>query len=88
MKRKIFEWSHRILGFTIFQSFISILSFVGIYVSMEVLISRNLLDWRVHIGLFQFALAMAYLQIANVFYWLFDINILDFKLWRIKNETK
>ena len=87
-KRKVGEWVHRIIGFTIFESLIAVVGFVGIYTSITVLAELDKLTLGVSIGLVQAALAIAYLQVANIFYWIFGENLFDFKsLWR-KNETK
>ena len=84
-KKKIGEWIHRILGFTIFESFIAVIGFVGLYISMQVLSETNNLNFGTNMGLLQTALAIAYLQVANIFYWIMDINLFDFKkLWRKK----
>ena len=81
--KKVGEWIHRIVGFTIFESFIVVIGFVGIYISMQVLGETNNLNIKTQIGLLQTALAIGYLQVANIFYWIMDINLFDFKkLWR------
>lgn len=81
--KKVGEWAHRIIGFTIFQSFITVIGFVGLHYSMIILTEMGLMNFGVNIGLLQFALATCYLQIANLLYWLGDINLFDFKkLWR------
>ena len=86
--KKVGEWIHRIVGFTIFESLIAVVSFVGIYTSMQVLGGTNNLNFGTSMGLLQTALAIAYLQVANIFYWIMDINLFDFKkLWR-KDEAK
>ena len=79
------EWGHRIFLFTIFQSLIAIIGFVGVYVSMNVLIEKDLLYFGTQAGLVQMALAIAYLQVANILYFLFDVNLLNVKeLWKNK----
>jgi len=88
MKRKVLEWIHRIVGFTIFESLIAVIGFVGLHYSMTYLISINNFNWGIRVGLIQSALAISYLQIANVFYWILGINLLDFKLWRKKWKSK
>ena len=85
MKTKILEWIYRIVLFTILQSFITVISFVGIHYSIIILEEANKLTLGVQIGLIQMALASAFIQIANIFYWIMDINLFDFKkLWRNK----
>jgi len=84
--KKVGEWIHRIVGFTIFQSFIVVVGFVGLYISLQILNETNNFNYKTQIGLIQTAFAISYLQIANLFYWIMDINLFDFKkLWR-KNE--
>lgn len=86
MNRKTGEWIQRIICFTIFESLIAIFGFVVIGYSTKLLTEMNLFNWKVGVGLAQSSLAIAYLQIANIFYWWLDINLLDFKkLWRKKN---
>ena len=78
--KKVGEWIHRIVGFTIFESFIAVVGFVGIYISMQVLDETNNLNFGTSMVLLQTALAIAYLHIL---YWIMDINLFDFKkLWR------
>jgi len=85
--KKVGEWIHRIVGFTIFESLITIVSFAGIYTSMQVLGETNNLNFGTSMGLLQTGLAVAYLQVANIFYWIMDINLFDFKeLWRKKKK--
>jgi uncharacterized membrane protein (DUF485 family) len=81
-KRKIGEWIHRIFAFTIFQSFITFIAFVVINFSIPIFQETNNLGFGIRIALIQFMLAILYLAIANMFYWILDINIFDFKrLW-------
>ena len=76
------EWTHRILALIIFNSCITILSWVGIIYTMDYFMSRDIYDGHIMLSLINFAFASAYLQIANALYWLADINIFDFKSWR------
>ena len=90
--KNVGEWIHRIIGFIIFESFITVVGFVGIYFLMNFLVETNNLNFGTSMGLLQTALAIGYLQVANVFYWIMDINLFDFKrLWGKKmspNNTK
>lgn len=86
-KRKTGEWIYRIFCFTILHSLILTIGFVGLHYSIEVLTEKNLLTWEIQVALIQVALAIAYLQIVNIFYWITDTNLLDFKkLWRRKEK--
>lgn len=84
-KWEIVEWVHRIFCFTIFQSLINIVGFGGLYYSIQVLETSNNLSFAVRVGIVQCSLAIAYLQITNFFYWLFEINLFDLKkLWGVE----
>jgi len=86
--KKVGEWIHRVVGFTIFESLIAVVGFVGIYISMQVLGETNNLSFVTSMGLLQTALAIAYLQVANIFYWIMDINLFDLKkLWRKNGKS-
>ncbi len=76
MNKKILIWIKRIFLWTIFQSLISIVGFVSLYYGMEVVIEKGLLDWQVQAGFISAIIALTYLQIANILYYLGGINIL------------
>ncbi|RLG11370.1 hypothetical protein DRN69_07845 [Candidatus Pacearchaeota archaeon] len=85
MKIKVGEWIHRIVCLVIFENLISMISFVVIYVSLSVLTETNNFNFWVSIGLLNTTLALVYLRIANMAYWLMGINLFNFKkLWRKK----
>ena len=86
-KRKIGEWIYRIFCFMIIDSFIIIVGFTGLHYSMLVLIDANKLNLGTQIGLTQASLAIMFLSIANILYWILDINLFNFKkIWRKDNE--
>lgn len=82
--RKVLEWTHRIVGFTILESLISVIGFIGLYQSIMLLEELNKMTLGVRIGLVQASIGIAFLSVANIFYWFLDINLFDFKLWREK----
>jgi len=82
--KKIMEWIYRIFCFTILHSLIITIGFVSLYTSMNVIIERGLMTWKIQVGLIQVALAVVYLQIANILYWIYDINIFNFKMEKKK----
>ena len=85
----ILEWAYRIIMVTILHSLIITIGFVGLGFSMEKLTEFNLMNWKVQAGLIQAALALAYLQIVNIFYWIMNINLFDVKkLFKDKKELK
>jgi uncharacterized membrane protein (DUF485 family) len=77
-KKKIYEWIYRIILFTITHSLIVCVSFVALYVPLTVLKPEQI-TFGVRIGLMQAAFASSFIQIANLFYWLNGINLLNFK---------
>jgi len=77
--KKALEWIYRIFMVTILQSLIVLVGFVSLHYGMEIFIELELLDWKVKAGFIQAALAITVLQIANLFYWIMDINIFNFK---------
>ena len=81
-KRKIAEWIHRIAGLIIFDSFISLLALAVLLYSIEKLAELGVSGWEANLNLVLSALAFSYLRITNFLYWLFDINMFDFKFWR------
>ena len=82
-KRKIGEWIYRIFCFTIIDNLIAVIGFVGIHYSLVTLIELEKMSTGVSIGLLQVGLGICYLRVVNLFYWIGDINLLDFKqLWR------
>ena len=85
-RKKVYEWTYRIIMFTILQSLIYTIGFVGLMYSIEIT-ELNLMTWKIQVGLIQVALAIAYLQLVNLFYWLFNTNLLDFKkLFKNKDD--
>ncbi len=85
--KKICEWIYRIVMFTILQSLIYTIGFVGLAYSIEKITELNLMTWKIQAGLIQVALAIAYLQVVNIFYWFCNINLFDFKkLFKDKND--
>ncbi len=86
-RKKVYEWTYRIIMFTILQSLIYTIGFVGLMYSIEKITELNLMTWKIQVGLIQVALAIAYLQLVNLFYWLFNTNLLDFKkLFKNKDD--
>lgn len=85
-KRKIFNWIYRIFVFVILDSFIVVVGFVGLYTALTILQERGLMSLGVSIGLLQMGLAIAYLQIWNLCYWILNINIFTNKLFRWKSN--
>lgn len=83
--KKIAEWSYRILAATLLQSLIATITFVSLHYSMITLEEIGSLNWQTKIGLIQASIGALYLQLVNIFYWIFDINLLDFKMIR-KNK--
>ena len=82
--KKILEWLHRLIGFTIFDSLISLITMASLMYTLELFLEKDLLTWGVKAGLIQAIIGIIYLKVANGFYWLFDINLFDFKQWRKK----
>ncbi len=87
-EKEVIRWVYRIICFTILQSLIITIGFIGLHYSMTILTEMNLLTWKVQIGLIQVALAICYLQVVNIFYWIMGINLFNFKkLWtKQKND--
>ncbi len=86
--KKIFEWTHRIVAFIIFDGFITIISFVVLVYSIDYFTMKDLWGWEIAISLLNFTLATLYLRVANFLYWICNINMFDFKFWRNSNEHK
>ncbi len=85
--RVIFEGIYRLVMATILYSLILIVGFVSLLYTLKEINERGLMNWRVQIGLIQASLAIAYLQIANIFYWIMDVNLFDFnKLFKEKEK--
>lgn len=82
--KKVGEWIYRIVCFIILESFIMFVGFTALHYCMSLFETRGIFnEFGVKAGLIQLSLAIAYLQIANIFYWIMNINLFDFKkLWR------
>ncbi len=85
--KEIFQFVYSLIAFILIDSFILILSFVGMYVTIEIFTQRDLLSWGVKLVLINFALVSVFLQVGNFLYWILDINIFDLKYWK-KEEIK
>jgi len=83
--KKILEWTYRIICFTIVDSFILCASFAALYISLTVLTPEQL-TIGVKIGIIQAGLGSSFLQVANILYWILDINLFNYK--KIFMETK
>ena len=78
-KKKITEWAYRIFCFTILESLIAVVGFVALHYGISILEEMGRMTWGVQAGFIQAALAISFLQIANIIYWIGGINILNFK---------
>ena len=87
IKKSIIKWTYRIFCFTIIQCLIATIGFAALHYTMTMFMDMNKLTWQLHVCLIHASLAICYLQISNLLYWLAGINLLDFKkLWSNQNE--
>jgi len=78
-KKKVTEWVYRIFCFTILESLITIVGFVSLHYGITILEEAGKMTWGVQAGFIQASLAICFLQIANIMYWVMDKNLFNFK---------
>lgn len=84
-KKKAIQTIYRFVVFVLISKVITVLLVVGIHYSITILTNTGNLGLGQRIGLIEFTLGCIYLQLANVVYWIFGINLLDYR--NIKNRV-
>jgi len=85
-RMKIIGIFYRVIFGIVIHSIILVLGLTGITTSLESLCSWEvpglecLLSWQSTVILISYALGIAFLQVVNGIYWMFGINLLNWRL--------